>query len=64
MPGPVDVTRRTGMPRAATPHRAKSFGTPTRPAAVLAAFGERLAPGSYLALSHLIMDGPDAGEID
>jgi SAM-dependent methyltransferase len=34
------------------------------PAGILAAFRERLAPGSYLALSHLTTDGPDAGEID
>jgi SAM-dependent methyltransferase len=33
------------------------------PSGILAAFRERLAPGSYLALSHLTTDGPDAGEI-
>ena len=34
------------------------------PSGILAAFRERLAPGSYLALSHLTMDGPDAGEVE
>jgi hypothetical protein len=34
------------------------------PAGILAAFRERLAPASCLALSHLTTDGPDASEID
>jgi hypothetical protein len=34
------------------------------PPGILAAFRERMAPGSYLALSHLTTDGPEADEIE
>jgi hypothetical protein len=34
------------------------------PSGLLAAFRERLAPGSHLVLSHLTTDGPDTGEVE